>query len=41
VVGAIFEHYGDDLKDFYERRRDLPDNELNKKAQTARELVID
>jgi len=41
MVSAIFEQYGDDLKDFYDRRRDLPENELNKKAQTARELVVE
>ena len=41
VVSAIFDVYGDDLEDYYDRLRENPSDELSKKAFTVRELLVE
>lgn len=41
VVASILEKYGDDLNDFYKRRKENPNDENSKKANSYRELMIE
>lgn len=41
VVSSIFEIYGDDLTEFYERRKSNPSDDTSKKAMNARELLVE
>lgn len=41
VVCSVMEMYEDDLTAYYKRRQENPNDELNKKAQTPRELMVE
>ena len=41
VVASVLEKYGDDLNDFYKRRKENPSDENSKKANSYRELMIE
>jgi hypothetical protein len=41
VISSIFEIYGDDLSELYERRKSKPSDEASKKAINARELMVE
>ena len=41
VVSSIMDVYGDNLEEYYERRRQNPADELSKKPLTAREILVE